>query len=43
MVIHSDARLRSVLHKAPAMGVLRHTDAGYDEAIEHGKKFGLDM
>ncbi len=39
----ADARLRRVLHNDPAMGVLRHTDAGYDEAIEHGKKFGLEM
>jgi len=39
----ADARLRRVLHNDPAMGVLRHTDAGYDEAIEHGKKFGLDI
>jgi urocanate hydratase len=36
-------RLKRVLHNDPAMGVLRHTDAGYDEAIEHGKKFGLDL
>lgn len=35
-------RLKRVLHNDPAMGVLRHTDAGYEEAIEHGKKFGLD-
>jgi urocanate hydratase len=39
----ADARLRRVLHNDPAMGVLRHTDAGYDEAIEHGKKFGLNL
>jgi urocanate hydratase len=39
----ADARLKRVLHNDPAMGVLRHTDAGYDEAIEHGKKFGLDL
>jgi urocanate hydratase len=39
----ADERLRRVLHNDPAMGVLRHTDAGYDEAIEHGKKFGLDV
>jgi urocanate hydratase len=39
----AEARLRRVLHNDPAMGVLRHTDAGYDEAIEHGKKFGLDL
>lgn len=35
-------RLQRVLHNDPAMGVLRHTDAGYEEAIEHGKKFGLN-
>lgn len=39
----ADARLRRVLFNDPAMGVLRHTDAGYEEAIEHGKKFGLDL
>ncbi len=39
----ADARLRRVLYNDPAMGVLRHTDAGYDEAIECGKKFGLDI
>ena len=39
----ADARLRRVLHNDPAMGVLRHTDAGYDIAVEHGKKFGLDL
>jgi urocanate hydratase len=39
----AERRLRRVLHNDPAMGVLRHTDAGYDEAIEHGKKFGLDL
>ncbi len=39
----ADARLRRVLFNDPAMGVLRHTDAGYDEAIECGKKFGLDI
>lgn len=39
----AEARLRRVLHNDPAMGVLRHTDAGYEEAIEHGKKFGLDL
>ncbi len=39
----ADARLKRVLHNDPAMGVLRHTDAGYDEAITHGKQFGLDL
>ena len=39
----ADARLRRVLHNDPAMGVLRHTDAGYDEAIACGKEHGLDL
>ena len=37
------ARLKRVLHNDPAMGVLRHTDAGYDDAIACGKNFGLDL
>ena len=36
-------RLRRVLHNDPAMGVIRHADAGYQEAIDTGKKFGLDI
>ncbi len=39
----ADARLRRVLHNDPAMGVLRHTDAGYDEAIACGKEHHLDL
>jgi urocanate hydratase len=39
----ADARLKRVLHNDPAMGVLRHTDAGYDIAIENSRKFGLDI
>ncbi|MTI31492.1 urocanate hydratase [Xanthovirga aplysinae] len=35
--------LTRVLHSDPAMGVLRHTDAGYEKAIEVGKEFGLDL
>jgi len=33
--------LRRVLHIDPALGVIRHSDAGYPEAIEVKKKFGL--
>ncbi len=33
--------LRRVLHNDPAMGVFRHSDAGYDQAIEWAMKFGL--
>jgi urocanate hydratase len=34
-------RLRRVLHNDPAMGVIRHADAGYDIAIETAKNHGL--
>ncbi|XZF14306.1 urocanate hydratase [Chitinophagaceae bacterium MMS25-I14] len=39
----AEERLGRVLFNDPAMGVLRHTDAGYEEAEECGKKFGLDI
>jgi urocanate hydratase len=39
----ADRCLKRVLFSDPAMGVLRHQDAGYDIAIEKGKEFGLDV
>jgi urocanate hydratase len=39
----ADQRLQRVLHNDPAMGVLRHQDAGYEIALAHGRKFGLDI
>ncbi|MBS1656867.1 MAG: urocanate hydratase [Bacteroidetes bacterium] len=39
----ADRRLKRVLHNDPAMGVIRHADAGYDEALEVSRKFGLDI
>ena len=36
-------RLRRVLHNDPAMGVIRHADAGYETAIETAKHFGLNL
>lgn len=38
----AERRLRRVLHNDPAMGVLRHHDAGYELASETGRKFGLN-
>jgi urocanate hydratase len=32
-----------VLNYDPSMGIVRHADAGYDEAIENQKKFGIRM
>src|SRR5512133_2893392 len=35
--------LQRVLHNDPAMGIFRHADAGYDDALENRKKFKLDL
>lgn len=39
----ADERLKRVLHNDPAMGVLRHADAGYEDAQENAEQFGLDI
>ena len=39
----AEARLERVLNYDPAMGIVRHADAGYEEAIENHKKFGINM
>jgi urocanate hydratase len=36
-------RLKRVLHNDPAMGVIRHMDAGYDIASDTARKFRLDI
>ncbi len=36
-------RLKRVLHNDPAMGVIRHADAGYEIAKETSRKYGLDI
>ncbi|MCX7649735.1 MAG: urocanate hydratase [Flavobacteriales bacterium] len=36
-------RLARVLHNDPAMGVIRHADAGYESAQHTARKFGLDL
>ncbi|MFN8322736.1 MAG: urocanate hydratase [Chitinophagales bacterium] len=36
-------RLKRVLHNDPAMGVIRHADAGYEIAQKTSQKFGLDL
>lgn len=36
-------RLKRVLHNDPAMGVIRHADAGYDIAKDTARKFKLDL
>lgn len=37
------ARLSRVLRNDPGMGVIRHADAGYDEAIQTAEKFDLNF
>ncbi|MDW8346830.1 MAG: urocanate hydratase [Bacteroidia bacterium] len=39
----AEARLKRVLTNDPAMGVIRHADAGYEIAIETARKHGLDI
>ena len=39
----ADERLRRCLTNDPAMGVIRHADAGYDTALRAVKERGLDM
>jgi len=36
-------RLKRVLNNDPAMGVIRHADAGYDIALDTARKFKLDL
>jgi len=36
-------RLERVLTSDPGMGVVRHADAGYPEAIEFGRRHGVDL
>src|SRR5690242_7435355 len=39
----AEARLKRVLRNDPGMGVIRHSDAGYEIAKETAKKNGLDI
>lgn len=39
----AEARLKRVLNNDPAMGVIRHADAGYDIAKDTARKFRLDL
>ena len=39
----AERRLLRVLTNDPALGVLRHADAGYAEAIDQAHHFGLAL
>jgi urocanate hydratase len=36
-------RLERVLWNDPATGVMRHADAGYDDAVDCAREQGLDL
>ncbi len=39
----AEIRLQRVLNYDPAMGIIRHSDAGYELAIENAKKFNIKI
>ena len=39
----SAGRLSRVLNYDPFMGIIRHSDAGYDQATNNAKKFGIEI
>jgi len=39
----AESRLRRVLNSDPAMGILRHSDAGYGAAVAVAERHGLDV
>ena len=38
-----DERIKSVLTNDPGMGIFRHADAGYNDAIENAKRWDVDI
>jgi len=41
--LEADARIKRVLHNDPAMGVIRHADAGYDIALDTARQHRLSL
>jgi urocanate hydratase len=39
----SEQRIKRVLHNDPAMGIIRHADAGYETALANAEKFKLSL
>ena len=39
----ADRRIERVLWNDPGTGVMRHADAGYEQAIECAREHGLDL
>ena len=38
-----EKRLEAVLTNDPGMGILRHADAGYNDAIQNAKNWDVDI
>jgi urocanate hydratase len=38
-----EKRLERVLTNDPGMGILRHADAGYEDAVKNAKKWDVDI
>ena len=36
-------RVEAVLTNDPGMGIFRHADAGYEDAIQHAKDWNVDI
>ena len=41
--MEAEARLTRVLTTDPGLGVIRHADAGYEEAVEVARRRGLKI
>ncbi len=41
--LEADSKLRRVLTYDPMMGILRHSDAGYERAQDNARKFGIKI
>ncbi len=39
----TDERIKRVFRTDPGLGIVRHADAGYEDAIRNAKKFGIRM
>ena len=38
-----EKRVKAVLTNDPGMGILRHADAGYEDAIQNAKDWDVDI
>ena len=38
-----DSRIETVLSNDPKMGLFRHADAGYEDAIDNSKEWGVNI